>query len=163
MPYQPIIPQQPVNGIAAGMNEASSALQNAGSSISQSLQRIGLLHLQDSQAGAMLNAFKQQGFDKDPAMKALFTAADKGPLGTKTMAFGVIQNYMNMAQQIRMLQAKRGIEGGGFVDPSSVGSPGPGSGSGNGGNGYDLNTPPPNPNSSGIDLSAAQNPNPNDQ
>ena len=156
MPFNPVI-YNPKAGLAAGINQASDALSNAGSNIG-ALQRIGLMHLRDQQAGTVLDAFKQQGFDQDPAMKALFNAADKGPLGTKSAVLGIAQNYINMAQQIRLLQAKRGIEGGRFVNPNAGGFGGSGSGSGSGDpSSYELNTPPPNPKPSTIDVSGTQN------
>ena len=55
-------------------------------------------------------------------MKAMFTAADKGPLGTKTATLSLMQNYLKMTLQIRMLQAKRGIVGGGFINLNVGGS-----------------------------------------
>lgn len=149
-----------MNGVSQGVNTASEALTNAGNNISAMLQRVGLLHLQDQSSKAILGAYEQSGWGKDPMIAPLLKAAKNGPLGTATAVQGVIQNYTSMAQQIRMLQAKRGIEGGGFVNPGA--SYGPGS-SGNGGNGgnnaYDLSTPPPNPNPTTIDVSGAQNNN----
>lgn len=109
-----------MNGVSQVINQASAAIGNAGTNISQALQWVGLLHLQDQQSGAILDAFQKQGFDSDPAMKALFSAAKSGPLGTKTAVLSVAQNYMNLANQISLLAAKRGVEGGGFVNPNAA-------------------------------------------
>jgi hypothetical protein len=142
MPYAPVI-YNPAAPLAAGINTAAESINNAGNGIGAMLQRLGLLHLQDSQSKAMLNAYQEMGFAKDPNLAPLFKAAKNGPLGTATAVSGVMQNYLSMQYQLRQLQAKPGIEAGRFVIPDPTGS-----GSGNAGSNYDLNTPPPSPNRS---------------
>jgi hypothetical protein len=93
--------------------------------ITDILSKMGMMHLQDQQAGAMMDAYKASGyFDDQPGKpgssmlpSALLAAANKGPLGTKTAVAGVVNNYLQMQYQMRMAAQRYGMEQGGFANP----------------------------------------------
>lgn len=115
--------------MTVGPQIAAQGFQSAASSLSEMLQKIGMMHLQDRQAGAMMDAYKAAGyFDDQPGKpgsammpSALLAAANKGPLGTKTAISGVMQNYLQMNYQMRMAAQRYGMEKGGFVNPQGQG------------------------------------------
>jgi hypothetical protein len=150
MPYT--VP--PVN-IGAGL---ASGISQAGNSMSQMFQTMGMMYAKDNIAGAQLKAFKAAGyFDDQPGKpgsamipSALMSAAQNGPLGTKSAMAGVIQNYLQMNYAMKMAMMKYGAQGGGYVG-GGQGGPTPGqqaqaatSGNGGGtGGGFDLKNAPP--------------------
>jgi hypothetical protein len=108
--------------LTTGPQIAAQGIQNSMSGITQMLQKVGMMHLQDRQAGAQLDAFKAAGyFDPQPGQgpesammpAALYSAAQKGPLGTKTAMAGVMQNYLQMNYEMKMARMKFGYEQGG--------------------------------------------------
>jgi hypothetical protein len=110
--------------LTVGPRIAAQGIQNAMGSITDVLQKVGMMHLQDQQAGAQLDAVKASGyFDTQPGQgpnsaaipfgSALYSAAQKGPLGTKQAIWGTIQNFMNMNYQMNMAKQKFMYEQGG--------------------------------------------------
>src|ERR1700724_2430931 len=97
--------------LTVGPRIAAQGIQSAMGSITDVLSKIGMMHLQDNQSGAMLDAYKAAGyFDPQPGKGpesaaipfggALISAANKGPLGTKTAVAGVLNHYMEMNYQM---------------------------------------------------------------
>src|ERR1700726_4126492 len=123
-----------VANLTVGPQIAAQGIQSAASSLTDMLSKIGMMHLQDQQAGAMMDAYKASGyFDDQPGKpgsamlpSALMSAANKGPLGTKTAVAGVINNYLGLQYQMRLSQQKYMMEKGGFVNPQGQGGQGQG-------------------------------------
>jgi hypothetical protein len=135
--------------LTVGPRIAAQGIQSAMSDISGVLQKVGMLHLQDQQSGAIMDAYKAAGyFDDQPGKpgsamlpSALMAAANKGPLGTKTAVAGVVNNYLQLQYQMRMAAQKYGYEQGGLHQGGSGGvtqTPPPAGGGGGGGGGFDV-------------------------
>lgn len=111
--------------LTVGPRIAAQGIQSAMGGITDMLSKIGMMHLQDQQAGAMMDAYKAAGYFQDQPGKpgsamlpsALLQAANKGPLGTKSAVSGVINNFLSMQYQMRMAYNKHMMEGGGAVNP----------------------------------------------
>ena len=122
--------------LTVGPRIAAAGIQNAMGGITEMLSKIGMMHLQDQQSGAIMDAYKAAGyFDDQPGKpgsamlpSALMAAASKGPLGTKTAVAGVVNNYLQMQYQMKMMAAKYGYEQGGIHQGGGGQPPAPQSG-----------------------------------
>jgi hypothetical protein len=111
--------------LTVGPRIAAQGIQSAMGGITDILSKMGMMHLQDQQGGAILDAYKAAGyFDNQPGRPnssmmpaALYSAAQKGPLGTKFALSQTLQNYLQMNYQMRYAGQRYMMEGGGAANP----------------------------------------------
>jgi hypothetical protein len=115
--------------MTVGPQIAAQGISSAAQSLQEMMAKIGIMHLQDRQAAAQIDAFKAAGYFADQPGKpgsammpsALLQAANKGPLGTKTALASTMQNYLEMNYRMRQAYQQHAMEQGGFVNPQGQG------------------------------------------
>lgn len=149
----------PPANLTVGPQIASQGISSAVGSLQDMMMKIGIMHMQDRVAGVQLDALKASGqFDPQPGQgpesaaipfgSSLYSAAQKGPLGTKQAVLGTLNNYMQMNYQMKMAKQKYLYEQGGVPGGGGGGGgqqpqqPQGGGGGGGGGQSFDLSKPP---------------------
>jgi hypothetical protein len=118
----------PPADLTVGPRIAAQGIQSAASSLNSMFSMMGQMYMQDRVAGAQIDAFKQAGYFQDQPGKpgsammspALYSAAQKGPLGTKVAINGVLQNYLMQQYKMRLALQQHAQEQGGFANPQGT-------------------------------------------
>src|ERR1700736_5245191 len=118
--------------LTIGPQKAAKGIESAMGGLNDMFKTMGMMHMQDQAAGVQLDALKAAGqFDPQPGGGpdsaaipfggVLYSAAQKGPLGTKQAILGTLNRFMEMNYQMQLYKRKFMMEGGGAMPPGGQG------------------------------------------